>query len=179
MIEEIDSEEIHDFLAQSGVKGMRWGVRKARSANVKVAKAALNSPSAKLGTKIGTKVKEKREAKTPKTPEQKKLRNQRILGGAMIVAGGALFAKMVLDQHKTMKARDAANIYNASKNIKRAQQVNDIISMNSARRMSTIRTGFTVGPSSTVRSGFKVGSSGVAEATTTTKSVVTEILKRR
>ena len=133
MIDEIESEDIYDFLEHHGVKGMSWGVRKARTSRAKT-------------------------TKKPRTPEQKKLRNQRILGAAMIGVGGALFVKMIMDQNKTMKARSAANIYNASKNIKRAQQVNDIISMNSATRMSTVRTGFTVGPSSTVRSGFKVGS---------------------
>ena len=168
MIDEIESEDIYDFLEHFGVQGMRWGVRRTARNMVLVP----GSPAAKAVKKV-------QESKKPKTAAEKKLRNQRILGAAMIGVGGALFVKMIMDQNKTMKARSAANIYNASKNIKRAQQVNDIISMNSATRMSTVRTGFTVGPSSTVRSGFKVGSSGVAEATTATKSVVEEILSRR
>jgi hypothetical protein len=157
VIDEIESEDIYGFLEHHGVRGMRWGVRKARSSS--------STPSKK--------------PKTPKTPEQKKLRNQRILGAAMIVAGGALFAKMVLDQHKTMKARNAAQIYNAKKNIKVAQQINDVISMNSGVRMSEVRTGFQVGKTQTVRSGFKVGRSGGAEPVMTTKAVVEEIIRRR
>jgi hypothetical protein len=154
MIDEIEDEDIYAFLEHYGVRGMHWGQRKARSSSGK-------------------------SAKKPRTAAEKKLLRNRIIGGAMIGVGGALFAKMIMDQHKTMKARDAANIYNASKNIKRAQQVNDIISMNSGVRMTEVRTGFKVGPSSTVRSGFKVGKSGSAEALTTTRAVAEAIKSRR
>jgi hypothetical protein len=126
MIDEIENEDIYGFLEHHGVRGMHWGVRKARSSNGKA-------------------------PKKPKTPAQKIERNRKILGAAMIAAGGALAVKLVLDQHKTMKARDAAKIYNAKKNIRVAQKVNDVISMNSGVRYSEVRTG------------FRVGSSGVAQ----------------
>lgn len=119
----ITDDNIYDHLEHHGVRGMKWGVRSARSSS--------SGPP--------------KQSKKPKTTEEKRIRNNRIIGGAMIAVGGALFVKMALDQHKTMKARSAANIYNASKNIKRAQQVNDIISMNSGVRVSEVRTGFKVG----------------------------------
>jgi hypothetical protein len=150
MIDEIESEDIYGFLEHHGVRGMRWGVRKARSSG--------STPSKK--------------PKTPKTPAEKSARNKKILGIAMLGVGGALFVKMIIDQHKTMKARDAAKIYNAKKNIRTAQKVNDIISMNTGVRMSEVRTGFQVGKTQTVRSGFKVGKSGAAEPIMTTKAVV-------
>ena len=109
----IDDEAVNDFLAHHGVKGMRWGTRRARS------------PSGKA-------------AKKPKTAAEKRIRNNKILGAAMIVAGGALLAKLIVEQHATMKVRSAANIYNPSKNIKLAQQINDVISMNSGVRMSQV-----------------------------------------
>lgn len=102
----IIDEDNYDFLEQSGVRGMHWGVRKA--------------------------------SRTPKTPAQKRVRNNKIAAAAMIAVGAALAGKMLAGQISTMKARSAANIYNASKKVKVAQQINDIISMNTGVRTVTL-----------------------------------------
>jgi hypothetical protein len=108
-----EEEDIYAFLEHHGVRGMRWGVRRARSSTTKA-------------------------PKKPLTPQEKAVRRNKIIGGALLVAGGALFAKMIIDQHSTMKARSAANIYNASKKVKVAQQINDVISMNTGVRTVTL-----------------------------------------
>ena len=105
------------YLDHHGVRGMKWGVRKARSPSNKV-------------------------PKKPRTAAEKKVLRNKVIGGAMLAVGGALFAKMILDQHKTMKVRAASNIYNARKNVKIAQQVNDIISMNTGVRTITLAKEF-------------------------------------
>lgn len=93
----------------------------------------------------------KARSSTPLTKEQKQIRRNKIIGVGMVAVGAALAAKMLHGQIKTMSARNAANIYNAKKNIKLAQQVNDVISMNSGIRYSEVRTGFRVGGTGVAR----------------------------
>ena len=108
-----EEEDIYAFLEHHGVRGMRWGVRRARS------------PSGKV-------------SKKPLTSQEKAVRRNKVIGVAMVTVGAALAANMLAGQYRTMKVRSAANIYNPKTNVKIAQQINDIISMNTGVRTVTL-----------------------------------------
>ena len=76
----ITEDDIYDHLEHHGVRGMKWGVRKA-----------------------GPKSSSSKSAKKPKTPEEIKRRNQKILGYSLIAAGGALYVSQFMKNHKYYK----------------------------------------------------------------------------
>jgi hypothetical protein len=122
----IEDEDIYDFLEHRGVKGMHWGVRKSRSSSSKA-------------------------AKKPKTAAEKKLRNQRILGVAMITASGAIFAANIMARQKNIKMKEMRRATAVRDISQRNKQAEDILKRAGSHKFSEIRTG------------FKVNSSGVTE----------------
>lgn len=81
--------EREQALAHFGVKGMKWGVRKASTS---LASRQLNSPAGRVGKKLGTEIKNRRSASN--SSEKKGLSDGqkkalKIGGGILAVAGAA------------------------------------------------------------------------------------------
>lgn len=80
----ITDDDIYDFMEHAGVKGMKWGVRKARS----------------------------RSGKTPdnRTPEQKSADRKelafKVAKASIAVGVGALVLKSIINQNRSMKMGD-------------------------------------------------------------------------
>lgn len=127
----ITDEDIYEFLDHAGVKGMKWGVRKASA-----------PPTSQAMARRQAFAEEQRKAK----------RKERLITGAAVLAGGLLIANQILASNRKKQLREISQATNRKNAAKAAQLFG---SVKSTPMSQIVRTGFAVGPSGAASPIFK------------------------
>lgn len=127
----VTDEDIYDYLEHYGVKGMRWGARKAPPGR--------SSKQTNQRTAIEAEI-------------SRRKRNDRIATGLAVGAIGILVANQILSSNRKKKLKEISQQANR-KNAAKAAQLFGAVKRTPMTQV--VRTGFAVGPSGAASPIFK------------------------